>query len=413
MSCQKKHSLFARFLLAVTLGLFLAIASHPLVATADPSSQELGQQADELAAEREELTAQREALEGQLAAAQERLEVLGQEIAAIQQELMEAEEELEVTRNEIEETNAQIEETAAELANRRDALGTHMRGSYKMGASGMIDTLLGATSFEDLINRIYYLDKISDASAEDIEEIDRLEAELSAHEQELEVVQARQQAEIEATEAKVAEYEEKIAEAQQYYSELDAEVQEALAAEEAKRAEEEAKREEQEAAKKAEEERARAAQQAASGVSTAMGAMGEGGQSAVEAPSGSSDVVANAYSLIGRPYKTWWSGRNYGPDAPGFDCCGLAATAYQMAGYSTPYQTSVTGLMSWVRSRGNWKDCNLSNIDSVLNPGDMVFCSTGHVAIYIGGGMMIHAPYPGRYVCVAPVYACIGGGFGG
>ena len=113
------------------------------------------------------------------------------------------------------------------------------------------------------------------------------------------------------------------------------------------------------------------------------------------------------------PYKTWWSGRNYGPDAPGFDCCGLAATAYHMAGYSTPYATSVPGLMSWVRSRGNWKDCNLSNIDQVLAPGDLLFCSTGHVAIYIGGSMMIHAPSPGRYVCVAPVYACIGGGFGG
>ena len=84
-----------------------------------------------------------------------------------------------------------------------------------------------------------------------------------------------------------------------------------------------------------------------------------------------------------------------------------------MAGYSTPYQTSVTGLMSWVRSRGNWRDCNLSNVDSVLSPGDLLFCSTGHVAIYIGNHQMIHAPYPGRYVCVAPIYACIGGGFGG
>ena len=113
------------------------------------------------------------------------------------------------------------------------------------------------------------------------------------------------------------------------------------------------------------------------------------------------------------PYKTWYSGRNYGPDADGYDCCGLVATSYQMAGYSTPYATSVSGLMSWVQGRGNWKDCNLSNYQQVLNPGDIIFCSYGHVAIYIGGEYMIHAPYPGQYVCVAWVYDCIGGGFGG
>jgi cell wall-associated NlpC family hydrolase len=59
--------------------------------------------------------------------------------------------------------------------------------------------------------------------------------------------------------------------------------------------------------------------------------------------------------------------------------------------------------MSWVRSRGNWRDCNLSNVDSVLNPGDLLFCSTGHVAIYIGNGQMIHAPQTGDVVKVGPV----------
>ena len=63
--------------------------------------------------------------------------------------------------------------------------------------------------------------------------------------------------------------------------------------------------------------------------------------------------------------------------------------------------------------RTSSKDCDLSNYQQVLNPGDIIFCSYGHVAIYIGGEYMIHAPYPGQYVCVAWVYDCIGGGFGG
>ena len=69
--------------------------------------------------------------------------------------------------------------------------------------------------------------------------------------------------------------------------------------------------------------------------------------------------------------------------------------------------------MDWVKGRGNWKDCNLSNYSSVLSAGDIIFCSTGHVAIYAGGSSMIHAPSPGGHVCYATVYACIGGGFGG
>lgn len=89
------------------------------------------------------------------------------------------------------------------------------------------------------------------------------------------------------------------------------------------------------------------------------------------------------------------------------------ATAYHLAGYSLPYATTVGGLMSYIKGRGNWKSCSLSNYQDVLAVGDVIFCSNGHVAIYAGGTSMIHAPVPGKYVCYANVYACIGGGFGG
>ena len=421
---------------ATTLALALTL-TIPTAALADPTSEELAQQREEIAAEREQIEAERHELEGALADAQEHLDQLGEEIAAIQQALMETEEALEITRNDIAETTTRIDETTAELADRRTMLGNHMRSSYKVGPSASLDTLLGATSFEDFINRVYYLDKISSAQAHDIETINQLERDLTAQRQQLEEVEATQQAKMDEIEAQAEEYEAKIAEARDYYDALGSEIQQKLAEEEekraeeaAKKAEEEAKRaEEEEARRKAEEEavrkaeeerkaeedrvRAEQAQQQTSNVTTAINAINEGNQEPVEAPAGSPDIVANAYQFIGMPYKKWWLGRNYGPDADGFDCCGLVCTAYHMAGYETPYQTPVAGLIDWVKSRGNWKDCDLGNIDQVLAPGDLVFCSYGHVALYIGNGMMIHAPVPGRYVCVAPVYACIGGGFGG
>lgn len=350
-----------------------------------------------------------------LDAARAHLEELGQKMSATQSSLMEASGALEMTRNKIDETNASIEKTQAELTERRDILGKRMRSSYKSGSGTILDLVLGARDFEDIVNVIYYIDKMSESDARAIDEIQQLERQLEEQKTELEATEKEQEGQIAEIESQLQEYDAQVAEAQAYYDQLDAEIQAELA-------------------RQAEEEAHRQAEQAAaqdSGFSTAVdtietnsgGTSDPGGSSSSGDSSGTSqqqnsivaspDVISNAYQLVGMPYKTWWSGRNYGPDASGYDCCGLVATSYQMAGYSTPYATSVSGLMSWVQGRGNWKSCNLSNYQNVLNPGDIIFCSTGHVAIYLGGEYMIHAPYPGQYVCVARVYDCIGGGFGG
>lgn len=346
-----------------------------------------------------------------LDAARAHLEELGQKMSATQSSLMEASGALEMTRNKIDETNASIEKTQAELTERRDILGKRMRSSYKSGSGTILDLVLGARDFEDIVNVIYYIDKMSESDARAIDEIQQLERQLEEQKTELEATEKEQEGQIAEIESQLQEYDAQVAEAQAYYDQLDAEIQAELA-------------------RQAEEEAHRQAEQAAaqdSGLSTAVDTI-ETNSGGTSDPGGSSssgtsqqqnsivaspDVISNAYQLVGMPYKTWWSGRNYGPDADGYDCCGLVATAYQMAGYSTPYATSVSGLMSWVQGRGNWKSCNLSNYQDVLNPGDIIFCSYGHVAIYLGGEYMIHAPYPGQYVCVAWVYDCIGGGFGG
>ena len=39
---------------------------------------------------------------------------------------------------------------------------------------------------------------------------------------------------------------------------------------------------------------------------------------------------------------------------------------------------------------------------SDLQSGDLVIYS-GHVAIYVGGGQVIHAPRPGKTVCIVPL----------
>ncbi len=233
------HSNLPQRNIVAALGCTLALSAFPCSAQAKPTSQEIAQE--------------REALEAELAEAQSQLDQLEAEIEAVQEELAEREAKLEATRDEADETQVQVDETNQQLAERRVELGSHMRDSYKRGTSNLMSFLFGATSFEDLAGRIYYLDKVSTDRAEEIEEVNKLAAELADHQKELEEAQKRQQAEVEEVEAKTAEYEDMIAQAQEYYEGLDEEVQ-------AKIAEEEAAREaEAEAARKAAEEAARKA----------------------------------------------------------------------------------------------------------------------------------------------------------
>lgn len=101
-----------------------------------------------------------------------------------------------------------------------------------------------------------------------------------------------------------------------------------------------------------------------------------------------------AYGAIGSPYV-------YGATGPNaFDCSGLVCYCFGFSRGRTTYEM----IDSLVRD-GRWK----TSMDE-LEVGDLVFPSSGHVGIYTGNGMMIHAPSPGRYVYEAPVYAFIGGG---
>jgi len=98
-------------------------------------------------------------------------------------------------------------------------------------------------------------------------------------------------------------------------------------------------------------------------------------------------VVAVAMQYQGVPYR-------YGGDNPsGFDCSGLTQYVYAQFGVSLPHSSSAQG------SGGT-----AITPESAL-PGDLVFMDGGgHVGIYLGGNMMIDAPYGGRLVEVRPIY---------
>ncbi|WP_436740416.1 NlpC/P60 family protein [Streptomyces sp. BBFR102] len=100
-------------------------------------------------------------------------------------------------------------------------------------------------------------------------------------------------------------------------------------------------------------------------------------------------AVRFAVDQIGKPYE--WGAE--GPEA--YDCSGLTRRAWGAAGTGLPR----TSQEQWARL----KRVPLRG----LRPGDLVvyFPKATHVALYLGDGLVVHAPRPGADVKVSPVAA--------
>jgi cell wall-associated NlpC family hydrolase len=98
------------------------------------------------------------------------------------------------------------------------------------------------------------------------------------------------------------------------------------------------------------------------------------------------NAAGHAAKMIGRPYR-------FGGAAPtsGFDCSGLVQYGYRQAGVQLPHNTDQQ------RSLGR-----PVKVDD-LRRGDLLFFNQegkkyGHVGIYLGRGMFVHAPSSGKAV---------------
>ncbi|MCE7083307.1 NlpC/P60 family protein [Streptomyces sp. ST2-7A] len=98
-------------------------------------------------------------------------------------------------------------------------------------------------------------------------------------------------------------------------------------------------------------------------------------------------AVVAARNAVGRPY-VW--GAN-GPH--GFDCSGLTQWAWAQAGASLPRTSQAQA------GAGRRVDA------ASIQPGDVVVYrpDAGHVGLYVGGGRVVHAPYPGANVREDPL----------
>lgn len=191
----------------------------------------------------------------------------------------------------------------------------------------------------------------------------------------------------------------KLTEARELLSKLTAEEKARLAAIEKKKQEEAARKaaelaQQQAAAEKAAEEKAAAEKAAAEKAAQQESSSSTTSDSSTSTTTDSSyttkaaKALAFARAQIGKPY-VWGA---TGPDS--YDCSGFTQAAWKAAGVSLP--------------RVTYDQVNAGTTVALSDaqPGDLVFFydDVSHVGLYIGNGMMIHAPKPGAYVREESIY---------
>lgn len=423
-------------ILCLTLGLMLTI-SQAVPAGAASRKDQLKQ---DKAAAQSQLAAQ----ESKINNLEDQKQTLSAEIDQLDSDLVNIMVEIEILDGELSDKEAQIEQTKADLAvaeenkqKQYEAMKKRIQYLYEKGGDdAWAQMLFQASDFTSLLNQAEYVQQMYDSDRNSLEEfketvqqvkdlgdqLDSEKAELEEMNQEYQNRQASMQTQLEEKKATSRDYDAQIAQAQNQaaqYTELirqqNAEIQkieeeEKKAAEEAARkaAEEAAKKAAaEEAAKKAQEEANKKAAEAskksssASGSNTGSGSStsnksnsnasssssattskdngsssssssGSSGSSVSYNPTGQS-VVNYACQFVGNPYV--WGGTSL---TNGADCSGFIMSIYAKFGVSLPH------------SSGAMAGCGRGVSYSEAMPGDII-CYAGHVAIYMGGGQIVHA----------------------
>ncbi|WP_185014676.1 C40 family peptidase [Streptomyces sp. AK010] len=285
-----------------------------------------------------------------------------------------------------------VAERTQKLNEAREELGSFASAQYRTGAAAPdTATFLLADTPQDYFDQTQLMDRMTGRQKVAVDDYVTQQSETMKKRQEatesLETLTDSQ----DGLKTAKATVQRKLADARELMSKLTVEEKARLAAiEKEKRAEAARKADElarqQAAQQKAQEE---AAQQQDSGPSSSGS-----GSSPSTAPADSSyatkadKALAFARAQIGKPY-VW------GAVGPGsYDCSGLTQAAWKAAGVTLP------------RTTYDQVNAGTTVPLSQARPGDLVFFydDVTHVGIYIGNGMMIHAPKPGTYVREESIY---------
>ena len=314
-------------------------------------------------------------------AASAKVDQLATDLELKGEELAEIEDAVTMTRVQIAATEEELAQANADLSVTQSILNNRVSNIYRKGSVDVIAVFVGATNFTDFITRLDLLRRISRSDASVVASVKQAKSRVETARQSLESRQSEQIALRNRARAKQAEVKTAYAEQRTYLAGLTSELKMLVA--------EERERQERIAAQKAAEAAARAASLAKNNLH------GPGVRTFNPAALGAPhpDAVREARRYLGVPYV--WGGTT----PSGFDCSGLTSYAYAAVGINIPRT-----------SRQQYRVGAYIPPDrlDLLQPGDLLFFGYGgaasrihHVGMYIGGGLLIHAPQTGDVVRIA------------
>lgn len=419
-------------ILCLALGLIMAFAQ----VTAVSASSRKQQLQEEKAATQNKLAAQQSKIDS----LEDQKNILTAEINQLDADLVNLLVEIDILKGELAAKEEEIVQTKADLAvaeqnrdEQYEAMKKRIQYLYERGGNeAWAQILLQAEDFASLLNQAEYVQQLYDTDRKSLEDFKKVvqevtdlgnqlemeKAELEIMQKEYEIRQADLETQLTEKKATSSNYDVQIANAESQaaqYAELirqqNAEIHrieeaEKKAAEEAARkaaAEEEARRRQQELAN-SNNNNSNSSRPNNGGNNTGnnsgsntsgstnsgssnSGSSGSSGGSVPYNPTGSS-VVGYATQFVGNPYV--WGGNSL---TNGIDCSGFVQQVYAKFGVSLP------------RSSGAYTGVGRSVPYSQAMPGDII-CYSGHVAIYMGGGAIVHAsnsaPYPQGGIKISP-----------
>lgn len=353
---------------------FLLLA-NPVFATSTKSALSAKQK------EKEKTEANIANLNEQISDLAEKKESVNEELDALGAQLLDLLTSISICKDEINDKEQQVKQAKADLKEAETAeeqqyedMKTRMKFMYEKGESAYLQVCLESKSISEMVNKADYVEKVYDYDRELLtkyqgtkdavaglkEKLEEEEAELLACQCELEEEQNLMEQTIAQKEATVANFDAQLANAQAQVSNYKTQLKKQTS--EIKQLE----------TKQKEEEVAKAAA-AANKNNTATPKSGAAAPK-ISGGSANGQAIANyACQFVGCPYV--FGGTSL---TNGTDCSGFTKGVYAHFGITLPRdstsQRSVGREVSYAEAQ----------------PGDIV-CYAGHVAIYLGGGNIVHA----------------------